>query len=1421
MSRTSGGERTCGVTGLWNHGASCWVNAAVQAVYSFPTVRQALLEGADGEGAPGSDTVQAHLHTLAHEMLASKEAVAPSSLLLAKLGYEGRQEDASVALTKLLASLPSPGTQTAGREETLLRCTLPECGRTVVRRTDEFQSLEVEMADTTSGVLRPYACVQEAVAAQFRWEDLDVDLDSWQCCSRCSAVLRPRKRRKVTRWPEILSVTLKRFGAGGVPSDGAMAGSRCLAEGPPGFRYVLHASILHRGSLAGGHYTAVVRTDEADQIVLCDDSRVQCSTEEVLSDGHGQFLPYIYLYGLVKQDSCPATDSMEPDSSAASVPGPSGPCSSTTSLEPESCDASASSAEAGEAEASSEIGKEHGDGSRGLFDMAVIFTPKHPWPKPAPGDERVRPPAKGTARFCSTYAGAAHTSPPPPAGENESEASDGDTVSVCSNESVASDASDAYHVAVHPSMPWETTEDMVDRHVCALATELRDFPLLPPDPTDATRAWRGDVHSGEVLPHAHCTFSGCAWVHQAANVCADEAISDHLGDVHADAFLRFAACPEPVKGAKASVANRMAYYCAAIRVRERAHMPRIGLSVDRRTAGHVREDFSDSKVRSLICMCCAQVAVDTGHLHRSAIRYTSGAEQIFEMISEYPRGQPNAQGNTALTLNFSEALYRERYAPPGSAMAASPALQTGNWEWRRRLRLQGCADDDVLNIICCPEDVHCIYRGVPPPPQELRAAGPSVWALILTFSGWERRREHDATIVCPDCCIPVCLRCEKKLKRCDGQFGVPMALANDNLWGYVSDVIYKHKVRWIEAAVAMPAWTCMLMFYLEADHGHLMDEVLKHAQYRTAVRGNCFSMQMPYEQILKSISETKENLRLDTDPAELALPHGEDVVAKLLRMKIVVGTPDILKHVLHVTLRPHVVCALLDVLLAGGHPAFGPRSQRALWREKLHAAVAAKYPEPPEQAALPEEQRNGFIPAAVRSSIQHIDPQQEPGKGKPSGSSAPSVKRKRETEDVAKSLIFEKAAAPAPGPADIEEHLASTRPQILSEERSGRNVEDGNVHRVSAMANYTDGTVQTGSQFLPQWESSYISEIQPFCIPYNVSGVDYRPTKKRWRRTAPDAPAVSSTDFTRGAARRVEGQTRNDWSFVPLLRNLHFRWSIVTAAKLDVERGIRAHVPSDDPVTELIKAPQNLYNKLWHGRFRRGQKKYRVAGDLTRLKHCEGLTPLEKGLLKSVDMVAATLGGTPQIRQSMGHCITGGRAGYGDPVFMTLTPNAQHSALVCRLSRHRHNDPINTADVPGANEMKACIGRNEPSLEADVVLELPSFKGRAMLTARDPLAILEAFNVEVRVVLARLLGLRMCPECPHCNAEGSSAPCSDIFGSNMRPMGGVFGAAEAMAGAVEHQRNGTPHLHFLVWLVSIYQFCTLEEIQKALPRWEG
>ena len=61
-----------------------------------------------------------------------------------------------------------------------------------------------------------------------------------------------------------------------------------------------------------------------------------------------------------------------------------------------------------------------------------------------------------------------------------------------------------------------------------------------------------------------------------------------------------------------------------------------------------------------------------------------------------------------------------------------------------------------------------------------------------------------------------------------------MSLCNDNLWGYSCEIIYKYRVRWLEAAIVSPCWTSFLVFYVEADGGHLLDEDL------TIDRGVCY-----------------------------------------------------------------------------------------------------------------------------------------------------------------------------------------------------------------------------------------------------------------------------------------------------------------------------------------------------------------------------------------------------------------------------------------------------------------------------------------------------------------------------------------------------------------------------------------------------
>ena len=92
-----------------------------------------------------------------------------------------------------------------------------------------------------------------------------------------------------------------------------------------------------------------------------------------------------------------------------------------------------------------------------------------------------------------------------------------------------------------------------------------------------------------------------------------------------------------------------------------------------------------------------------------------------------------------------------------------------------------------------------------------------------------------------------------------------------------------------------------------------------------------------------------------------------------------------------------------------------------------------------------------------------------------------------------------------------------------------------------------------------------------------------------------------------------------------------------------------------------------------------------------------------------------------------------------------------------------------------------------------VEIELPEYDLRALATARDPHAIVEGYRVHIYLRLGILTGVRMCPDCPKCNRYQFG--CQDLFGSNMRTMGRVFGGMPELGGATEHQGNGTPHFH--------------------------
>ena len=115
-----------------------------------------------------------------------------------------------------------------------------------------------------------------------------------------------------------------------------------------------------------------------------------------------------------------------------------------------------------------------------------------------------------------------------------------------------------------------------------------------------------------------------------------------------------------------------------------------------------------------------------------------------------------------------------------------------------------------------------------------------------------------------------------------------------------------------------------------------------------------------------------------------------------------------------------------------------------------------------------------------------------------------------------------------------------------------------------------------------------------------------------------------------------------------------------------------------------------------------------------------------------------------------------------------------------------------------------------PLEQRDTGFELPEYDLRRAATARDPLAVVEGYRVEIYLRLAAVLGVRMCPLCPRCNAYGNG--CQDRLGSNMRPTGGCIGGMTALGGSTAYQGSGTPHLHAEGHVVCAYQFDTMQEI---------
>ena len=600
--------------------------------------------------------------------------------------------------------------------------------------------------------------------------------------------------------------------------------------------------------------------------------------------------------------------------------------------------------------------------------------------------------------------------------------SDEDLDSLSSADDSDSDADDYKHVAVSATKDFTVPGDRALEIMRALAKHLRSRPMLPPDPRDAIQNWT-DIDHGIQLPLWHCAFSGCADVFED-----EKAWRHHFVQKHSDIFRKV--CPAMTPHDRCDLVSwYMGWYVQAIKYLEQSNIPAHGLSIDRRTIQQTLSVYNDEKIQSLVCLCCG--GIHTSWMGRTVVKTHIEEVQsnICMLHGSYLIEHIIGRGE-ARKWSFEDVVFREKYMDGNPSLQRDATLKDGCWEWRRILQY---ANGSQVPIICCPADVkHC---------------------------GSEK---HEAHVICGQCAAPLCRKCALKLI---DQVPVPMAIANHNFIGYCLETIVRYRVRWIEAAAVCPAWTTMICFYLEEDRGHLMNEEQFGTKHRVGVRGNVFSLPMPWADIMSS-------LMLAVEGNTLTLPHPPHMLAHMVKLHLKSNLLEVTRHMKEIRVRTHVLLRLGYDLIEAMHPAFVKRSNAGavlradMQRIKLayEGMVRKQYPEPENL----DDRERGVLPDLVWRVVQD------------------SVQAKQK-----ESPLFEKNATPPPGTMPTDSVFDAAQPQMVVMERdtaAGTNTEELGQ---AALTKHAEVQVQTGNQFINQFKPGYLQQAFPFDLYNSIGEIDY------------------------------------------------------------------------------------------------------------------------------------------------------------------------------------------------------------------------------------------------------------------------------------------------------------------------------------------
>lgn len=205
-------------------------------------------------------------------------------------------------------------------------------------------------------------------------------------------------------------------------------------------------------------------------------------------------------------------------------------------------------------------------------------------------------------------------------------------------------------------------------------------------------------------------------------------------------------------------------------------------------------------------------------------------------------------------------------------------------------------------------------------------------------------------------------------------------------------------------------------------------------------------------------------------------------------------------------------------------------------------------------------------------------------------------------------------------------------------------------------------------------------------------------------------------------------------------------------------------IPADKPlaanVAELVEAATSMYEKLRRGSCTVQGRKVPIHGDLRKLRFADGLSKTEAMLLGSCGRVTHKEPGNQEIRRAMHPAMFGCREQHGKGVFLSISPNRRHSTAVLRFARARVQDTMLLPTDDASQWRRRLAGCDLPPLyfppgtdveEGYESIPMHPLPARQALNARDPFSTAQHYDVSIRIIMARLVGMRMCLRCPHWN----------------------------------------------------------------------